>query len=52
MMGDLETLTLALGLSWASGINLYATAVILGVLDAVGLISLPENLQIMSSSGF
>jgi len=49
MVSDLETLTLALGLSWASGINLYATVVILGVLDAVGIIALPENLQIMSN---
>ena len=48
-MGILETLTLALGTSWASGINLYAAVAILGVLDAMGFITLPENLQILSS---
>jgi len=48
-MGVLETLTLALGASWASGINLYAAVAILGVLDAMGFITLPENLQIISS---
>lgn len=48
-MNSIETLTLALGASWASGINLYATILLLGGLDAFGLIDLPENLQVLSS---
>jgi len=48
-MDVLETLTLALGASWASGINLYATVAILGFLNLLGIITLPENLQVLSS---
>ena len=48
-MDVLETLTLALGASWASGINLYATVAVLGFLNLFGIITLPENLQILSS---
>lgn len=48
-MGVLETLTLALGASWASGLNLYATAAILGVLDLLGLVTLPADLQILGN---
>jgi len=48
-MGVLETLTLALGASWASGLNLYATVAVLGFLDLLGVISLPANLQVLSS---
>ena len=48
-MGVLETLTLALGASWASGLNLYATAALLGLLDLLGVITLPDNLQVLSS---
>ena len=46
-MEHLETLTFALGVSLASGINLYATVVILGVLDALSLVSFPEHMKIM-----
>jgi hypothetical protein len=48
-MGILETLTLALGASWASGLNLYAAVALLGFLDLFGIISLPENLQVLSN---
>ena len=48
-MGVLETLTLALGASWASGLNLYAAVAVLGFLDLFGVISLPANLQVLSS---
>ncbi len=48
-MGVLETLTLALGASWASGLNLYAAVAVLGFLNLFGLIVLPENLQVLSS---
>ncbi len=48
-MGVLETLTLALGASWGAGLNLYATAVIMGVLDFMGLVTLPEPLQVLGN---
>jgi hypothetical protein len=48
-MGILETLTLALGASWASGLNLYATVAVLGLLEFFGVITLPESLHVLSS---
>lgn len=48
-MGVIETLSLALGASWASGINLYATMAILGFLNLIGVIILPDDLQVLSS---
>lgn len=42
-----HTLSLAMGASWASGINLYAAVLVLGLLGATGNIALPENLQIL-----
>jgi hypothetical protein len=47
-MGILETLTLALGASWASGLNLYATVAVLGLLEFFGIITLPESLHVLS----
>ncbi|CCQ73254.1 DUF4126 domain-containing protein [Magnetospira sp. QH-2] len=47
-MGILETILLALGAAWGSGINLYGTALILGGLDHFGLISLPVALEVLS----
>lgn len=45
----LHTLTLALGASWASGINLYATLFILGFASLNGAIVLPESLEVLSN---
>jgi hypothetical protein len=42
-----HTLSLALGASWASGINLYAAVLVLGLLGATENIVLPENLQVL-----
>ena len=42
-------IALAMGASWASGINLYATILALGVASTTGSIELPENLQILSN---
>ena len=42
-----RTLSLALGASWASGINLYAAVLVLGLLGVTENIALPENLQIL-----
>ena len=38
-----------MGLAWASGINLYATLLTLGILANTGNIVLPPDLQIVAS---
>lgn len=43
-----NTLALALGAGWASGINLYATLFMLGYLNANGYAELPPELAILS----
>ena len=44
-MGTVETLTLAMGTAWTSGINLYATVAVLGLANHAGMIDLPAELQ-------
>jgi hypothetical protein len=46
-MGVVETIALAMGLAWASGINLYATLAMLGILGATGNMTLPPDLVIL-----
>ena len=48
-MGVIETLTLAMGTAWTSGINLYATVAALGLASNAGLIALPAELQVVAS---
>jgi hypothetical protein len=49
-MGDwLGTLGVALGSAWLSGINLYATAATLGLLQRFGLIDLPGELSTLEN---
>lgn len=48
-MEALQILALALGAAWASGINLYATATLLGILNMVGVVPLPDEMQILSN---
>jgi hypothetical protein len=43
-----STLALTLGASWASGINLYAAILVLGLLGATGSMALPAGLEILS----
>lgn len=43
------TLALTMGLGWASGINLYATLLTLGLLAQSGNIQLPPDLQIVAN---
>jgi hypothetical protein len=43
------TLTLTMGLAWASGINLYATLLTLGILANSGNIALPPDLQMVAN---
>jgi|SRR5271168_404128 len=47
-MNPMETLGLALGAGFSSGLNLYATVATLGLLQRFGVIHLPANLQILS----
>ncbi len=44
-----SAISLSMGTAWASGINLYATLLVLGVLAVTDNIVLPENLQILSN---
>jgi hypothetical protein len=48
-MEDLtQTLALALGAGWASGLNLYAAVLVLGFLGATGRMDLPEGLEVLT----
>ena len=44
-----STLTLALGSAWTSGINLYATVTVLGLLQKFGLSRLPGGLDVLDN---
>ncbi len=43
-----STLALTMGVAWASGINLYAAILTLGLLGATGNITLPPGLEILT----
>jgi hypothetical protein len=40
---------LAMGLAWASGINLYAAVAVLGILGSTGQMSLPAELAVLTN---
>ncbi len=44
-----DTISLTMGVAWASGINLYAAILMLGVLGATGGMDLPPDLRILAS---
>lgn len=46
--GLVQTIALTLGVSWASGINLYAAMLTLGLLGAGGYADLPPGLEILT----
>ena len=48
-MGIAETIALSMGIAWASGINLYAAIVMLGLLGTTGNIDLPPDLLILQN---
>jgi hypothetical protein len=48
-MDSISNLALASGLSWASGLRLYATVFVVGILAKFGYIHLPETLAILSN---
>ena len=45
----ISTIALTMGAAWASGINLYATLAVLGILGATGNVTLPEQLLVLQS---
>lgn len=51
-MSPLDTLGLVLGTGFSSGLNLYATAATLGLLEHFGVIHLPASLHVMAHPVF
>jgi len=50
MSGDtLAVLAVALAASWASGVNTYATVLVLGLAQRLGFVALPYDLQVLAS---
>jgi hypothetical protein len=47
-MNPLETIGLALGTGFSSGLNLYATVATLGILQRLGVIHLPEPMRALA----
>jgi uncharacterized membrane protein len=45
----LEALSLAAGLSWASGLRLYLTVFVAGMCERMGLVHLPDTLSVLGS---
>lgn len=43
----IEILALSMGAAWASGINLYAVLLVLGIGGTTGYVTLPEDLQVL-----
>ena len=43
-----QTIALTMGVAWASGINLYAAILMLGIMGATGNMVLPTDLQILT----
>jgi hypothetical protein len=48
-MSPLETLGFALGTSFASGLNLYATIAAAGLFQRLGVVQLPDTLQVLAN---
>jgi hypothetical protein len=48
-MSPLETLGFALGTSFASGLNVYATVAAAGLFQRFGIVQLPEPLQVLAN---
>lgn len=48
-MDPISIIALAMGIGWASGLNLYAAILTLGLMGALGAIVLPPDLQILAS---
>lgn len=48
-MDPVSIIALTMGIAWASGINLYAAVLMLGVMGATDTIALPPDLQLLAS---
>lgn len=48
-MDTLAVIAIALGAGWASGLNAYATALVLGAAHRFGAMTLPPDLQVLAS---
>ena len=48
-MDPLSLFALSLGAGWASGLNLYAAVLTLGLLQDMGVVALPPDLQVLGS---
>ena len=44
----IKTIALTMGVAWASGINLYAAILVLGIMGATGNINLPPQLVVLT----
>jgi Domain of unknown function (DUF4126) len=47
-VNPIETLSLALGAGFSSGLNFYATVATLGLLQRFGIVHLPTSLQVLA----
>jgi hypothetical protein len=47
-MDNLQSIALAAGLGWASGIRLYAVLFIVGLVDKMGWAALPQSMHVLS----
>lgn len=45
----IKTIALTMGVAWASGINLYAALLVLGILGSTGNMTLPPDLMILTN---
>jgi hypothetical protein len=50
-METIQAISLMLGVGWASGINLYATVLVLGWMGSSGQVDLPAGLSVVSQPG-
>jgi hypothetical protein len=48
-MDAVSAIAIALGAGWASGLNTYAAVLVLGAAQMLGLVTLPQDLQVLGS---
>ena len=46
-MDTVQIVALTMGTAWASGINLYATIFMLGLMGTIGNVALPAELEVV-----
>ena len=46
-METIDVIAMTLGVAWASGINLYAAVLVLGIMGSGGYTELPPSLQVL-----